>query len=218
MMRKRWFFLMVVILISFSAVKVFAETDEELKIEEIEDVYAVKRAGLYYVQLSIDDDGIRAQRLLKINVLFSKSVLNKEAKEAIDARDFLLDEGRFEELSDSELILFSQAHAWDIETGESLPVKVVNKELGERSGSYRVTFSTIKGTEVTINAYEGWVYKNLLVDYKDQQLYDSGLRKSLTLPVILLSSLFFLPILLVIILYFVVQRQLQQTRNILFKK
>ena len=89
---------------------------------------------------------------IKLNVTRDKPVFNEEAGEKISASDFLLDLSDIDELDDVAIETLASAEAWDAETDEPISIKSVEHEIVKEIGTYPVTFTTVGGTSITVNA------------------------------------------------------------------
>lgn len=103
-----------------------------------------------YRQISINhavSDGL-------INVVFKGDKVRKNVgnQEGITACDFSLTAKQVKQkVSDSVLIKKAYAQAWNLLNGDSVPItKVDRSELKAKEETYDVTFSTAKGTSVTV--------------------------------------------------------------------
>ncbi len=80
-------------------------------------------------------------------------VIVPDNKEAIGANDFMLTKDQVATVTDAELINLANAEAFNTDTGASVPIITVDKtDIEAKVGVYDVTFSTEKGTSVTVKA------------------------------------------------------------------
>lgn len=89
---------------------------------------------------------------IKLQVTRDKPVFNEEEGEKISASDFLLDISDIDELDDVGVETLASAEAWDSETDEPVSIKEVEYDIKKEIGVYPVTFSTSRGTSITVNA------------------------------------------------------------------
>lgn len=89
---------------------------------------------------------------IKLQVTRDRPVVNDEEGEKISASDFLLDLSDIDELDDITVETLASAEAWDSETEEPVSIKEIEHEIQKEIGVYPVTFSTARGTSITVNA------------------------------------------------------------------
>ena len=89
---------------------------------------------------------------VKLYLTKDQPVFNEETGEKISAGDFLLDVTDIETLDDVAIETLASAEAWDDETGEPISIKSVEHEIKDEIGTYPVTFTTARGTSITVNA------------------------------------------------------------------
>ncbi|MDH6366905.1 MULTISPECIES: ABC transporter ATP-binding protein [Breznakia] len=77
-------------------------------------------------------------------------IFNEDAGEYISANNFYVDVQDFDELTDDDIIARADAQAWDAETEEYVGFSNVTYEELVGEDTYPVTFSTSKGTSITI--------------------------------------------------------------------
>ena len=90
-----------------------------------------------------------AAKTIKLNVLGNQDVFNEAANEKMSASDFTMDIEDVAEITDEELILRSNAQAWDASTEEEIIINEVIHDIKQVAGKYEITFKTEKGTSVT---------------------------------------------------------------------
>lgn len=89
----------------------------------------------------------------KINVVFKGDKTSKGKGNGITASDFTLLSREVSKISDASLIRRAGAQAWSTTTGDEVAVTTVDRsKLKKKEGTYNVTFSTAKGTSVTVQA------------------------------------------------------------------
>lgn len=89
---------------------------------------------------------------IKLQVTRDRPVVNDEEGEKISASDFLLDLSDIDELDDITVETLASAEAWDSETEEPVSIKEIEHDIQKEIGVYPVTFSTARGTSITVNA------------------------------------------------------------------
>jgi len=82
-----------------------------------------------------------------------KPVFNESAKEYISANSFYLDILDIDELSDDEIIARADAQAWDESDEEYLSLAKIEYDIKKEPGTYPVTFSTNKGTSISVEIF-----------------------------------------------------------------
>ena len=78
-------------------------------------------------------------------------MFNEEAKEKMSASDFTMDIEDVASISEQDLILRSNAQAWDSQTEEDIAIKEVIYDIKPEAGKYPIIFRTASGTEISIN-------------------------------------------------------------------
>lgn len=89
-----------------------------------------------------------------INTVYKGAELekNKGNGEGITANDFALTTKKIKEIDDATYIQRAVAQAWNLTNGDPVPITSVDKsKVKAKEGTYKVTFSTAKGTSVTVN-------------------------------------------------------------------
>lgn len=89
-----------------------------------------------------------------ITAVFKGDKVSKNAgnQEGITANDFGLRNSDVSDISNARLIKKAYAQAWSLVSGDPVPItKVDRSNLKKKDGTYKVTFSTAKGTSVTVN-------------------------------------------------------------------
>lgn len=89
---------------------------------------------------------------IKLQVTRDKPIFNEDEGEKISASDFLLDISDIDELDKVAVETLASAEAWDSETEERVSIKDVEFDIKKEIGVYPVTFTTAKGTSITVNA------------------------------------------------------------------
>lgn len=161
------------LLVSMLLIHVFLTVsfaDEEIKLIEDKSM----QAGTFPVYL-IDKDphGNEISKVVKVTVTFPNTIQNRSVNEAIDASDFKSTIDTIESMSHEDLRKIGKARAWSTLTGEDIPIV---KTQVEKTGnhSFKVTYTTEKGTNTTVNAIE--FVDDLLpynrVQYKIEERYE----------------------------------------------
>lgn len=88
---------------------------------------------------------------VKMIVTKEHDVASSDAKERISANSFFVDLEDVKELNDAEIIARADAQAWDPESDEYLSISKIEYDIKAEIGNYPVTFSTVGGTEITVN-------------------------------------------------------------------
>jgi len=92
-----------------------------------------------------------ASKKITLHVLGDKDVYSEENNEKMSASDFTMDIEDVATISDQDLILRSNAQAWDATSEEEIAINEVIHEIKAEAGHYTITFKTAKGTEVKAN-------------------------------------------------------------------
>lgn len=149
LMNKKLFFF-VTLFFAFTLISAHAQT---LTIKEGQ---RIEKAGTYYYPFSvIGEDGVESSTERKATIIFPYSVINQNLLEGIDAKDIHTNLENLDSLSQLELIDLARAHAWSIETGESVPIHSVSvhTENLKPGSAYKVTFATGKNTKISVDTY-----------------------------------------------------------------
>ena len=85
---------------------------------------------------------------VNMRVIRNHEVTSEDGKEKISANNFYVDVDDVEEMDDKELIAFSNAQAWEVETDDYISIAKVEYELEKEEGQYPVTFTTADGTSI----------------------------------------------------------------------
>ena len=83
---------------------------------------------------------------VNMRVIRNHEVTSEDGKEKISANNFYVDVDDVEEMDDKEIIAFSNAQAWEVETDDYISIAKVEYELEKEEGQYPVTFTTADGT------------------------------------------------------------------------
>ena len=85
---------------------------------------------------------------VNMRVIRNHEVTSEDGKEKISANNFYVDVDDVEEMDDKEIIAFSNAQAWEVETDDYISIAKVEYELKKDKGQYPVTFTTADGTSI----------------------------------------------------------------------
>lgn len=85
---------------------------------------------------------------VNMRVIRNHEVTSEDGKEKISANNFYVDVDDVEEMDDKEIIAFSNAQAWEVETDDYISIAIVEYELEKEEGQYPVTFTTADGTSI----------------------------------------------------------------------
>ena len=85
---------------------------------------------------------------VNMRVIRNHEVTGEDGKEKISANNFYVDVDDVEEMDDKEIIAFSNAQAWEVETDDYISIAKVEYELEKEEGQYPVTFTTADGTSI----------------------------------------------------------------------
>ena len=85
---------------------------------------------------------------VNMRVIRNHEVTSEDGKEKISANNFYVDVVDVEEMDDKEIIAFSNAQAWEVETDDYISIAKVEYELEKEEGQYPVTFTTADGTSI----------------------------------------------------------------------
>ncbi|MCI5774709.1 MAG: TOBE domain-containing protein, partial [Erysipelotrichaceae bacterium] len=112
------------------------------------EVKSVLFKGVHYEIIVETASG--TSKTVTMHVLGNKDIVNEEAHEKISASDFYMDLEDVENLSDAMVVARANAQAWNNED-EDVSLSKIEYDVKNEIGTYPCTFSTAKGTEVTIN-------------------------------------------------------------------
>ena len=85
---------------------------------------------------------------VNMRVIRNHEVTSEDGKEKISANNFYVDVDDVEEMDDKEIIAFSNAQAWEVETDDYISIAKVEYELEKEEGQNPVTFTTADGTSI----------------------------------------------------------------------
>jgi len=104
--------------------------------------------GMHYE--TIVETRVGTSITVKMQVTQDRPVVNEDAGEKISANAFLIDIEDVTELDDAKIVALASAEAWDSETEEPVSIKTIDHDIKAETGEYTVTFSTAKGTSITV--------------------------------------------------------------------
>ena len=87
---------------------------------------------------------------VKMQVTQDRPVVNEDAGEKISANAFLIDIEDVAELDDAKVVALASAEAWDSVSEDPVSIKTVDYDIKAETGEYTATFSTAKGTSITV--------------------------------------------------------------------
>lgn len=102
-----------------------------------------------YRQISVN----HAMSNKNLNIVYKgdKTETNDTNKETITASDFTILIKKVDKMTDADWIARAHASAWSTANGDSVKVtKVDHSKVKKEEGTYKVTYSTAKGTSVTV--------------------------------------------------------------------
>ena len=133
------------------------KVDVVIRPEDI-DIVDVKDGKMTGEVLSVLFKGVHYEIMLEtvpgtsvtvnMRVIRNHEVTSEDGKEKISANNFYVDVDDVEEMDDKEIIAFSNAQAWEVETDDYISIAKVEYELEKEEGQYPVTFTTADGTSI----------------------------------------------------------------------
>lgn len=133
--------------------KVFWGIVKDIDINKAEETLSVRLDHVVseweYRQISVNNAVIDGN----VDMVFrgDKVKKSKASDEGITASDFTIDTKNFDKITDKMLIEKANAQAWQLSTGDKVKITKVDKsKLKKKEDDYEVTFSTAKGTSVTV--------------------------------------------------------------------
>ncbi|TDW08862.1 hypothetical protein EDD63_1652 [Breznakia blatticola] len=200
------------ILLSFMVPVLANEEDVEST-----DPESIKKPGTYFIKVQVGEPGNEVTRYIKTTITFPKSKINEKNQEGIDASDIRIQPNTIQNLSNKELINKANVRAWSLIDGKSVPItKVMVKKSNESQVAYVVTFSTKKNTSIQANVYEGQVSK---MSFETLAIYLSEEHQSNRWSITSIAvGMSILPIILILVVSFYLQKQLHASQQILYEK
>lgn len=195
--------------IFFTAMPVHARTPEIISAEELKEV---RQAGTYLVYMKADEASL--ENLVKVTVTFPYTIINKTVGEGIDGSDFEYQDEEVKDMSLQDLVAKANVYAWDLEDGSDVPITKSEVE-GEHGEVMEVSFSTAKGTTITIQAVGGnaslFERKDFMYTYPtDKEMpYGWSVDYSLFFSVLFLV-LVVCPLLLTWLIYGIIDRKIEE--------
>ncbi len=211
MMRK--FVVIVVLLFGLMVTPLSART-----VITLDELKEVETAGTYFVEIYTNDlQGNRVSKVVSVTVKFPRTVVS--IGQGIDATDLRISKQMFDQMDEKSWIEQAKAHAWLIETGESIPV-IQSRVESIGNGQFRVYFKTGSGVETFS-----------FVQVVDQEVISDTLKPVFINPTTkevfkqfnlqMLTGLFILilmPILFLLLIYFVFWKRIRAIYTLLTKK
>ena len=133
---------------------------EDMKIVKPEEgilrgeVKSVLFKGVHYELMVETRTGVT--KTVKMNVITQHDIVNEQAQEKISANDFYvdLDDLVNNEMTDQDYISTANAQAWSQDEEErDISLTKISHNIEKAPGIYSITFSTDKGTSVTVKVY-----------------------------------------------------------------
>ena len=110
-------------------------------------VISVLFKGVHYEVIVETKKG--ASKSVKLHVLGNEDVFNETANEKMSASDFTMDIEDVASISEQDLILRSNAQAWNPDTEEEIAIKEVIYDIKPEAGKYPIIFKTANGTQIS---------------------------------------------------------------------
>ena len=107
---------------------------------------------------------------VNMRVIRNHEVTSEDGKEKISANNFYVDVDDVEEMDDKEIIAFSNAQAWEVETDDYISIAKVEYELEKEEGQYPVTFTTANEAVMAFNFFK------TVDEINDSQALDTDLK------------------------------------------
>ncbi len=105
---------------------------------------------------------------VKMHVSEDRPVENREAKEKISANSFCLDFDDVEKLDDARILELASAEAWKSDTDEPVAIREIIYDIRKEVGTYHVTFKTLAGTTIIIEANVVHENRNVSSFFKEE--------------------------------------------------
>ena len=112
------------------------------------EIKSVLFKGVHYEVIAETSSG--TSKTVTLHVTGEHDVVNEEAHERISASSFTMDLEDVPSLTNSEIIARANAQAWT-DDDQDLSISSVVYDVKEEVGTYQCTFSTEKGTSITVN-------------------------------------------------------------------
>ena len=112
-----------------------------------------------YRQISVNHAVSGSEANSKLNIVYKGDKVEKDfdTDETITANEFTVADSRIDDMTRADWIAKARATAWKTSNGEKVKITTVDTSKIEREddkwkeGTYKVTFSTAKGTSVTVD-------------------------------------------------------------------
>ena len=133
-----------------------AQNSQNNTIIDADSITYAEEAGSYPVTFEYKDEkGKSVTTTVYITLLYLRTVISDTYSEGIDAYDIEVAPGMFAQLTDTDLIRLTNAHAWRTDNGAGVPVVMVGRAtVNQKLGKYQVTFKTLNQTATTVNVIE----------------------------------------------------------------
>ncbi|MDO4198950.1 MAG: ABC transporter ATP-binding protein [Erysipelotrichaceae bacterium] len=112
-------------------------------------VLSVLFKGVHYEVIVETKRG--ASKKIKLHVMGNEDVYNQVANEKMSASDFTMDIEDVDSITDEDLILRSNAQAWNAETEDEIVISKVSHSIEKKAGKYPITFATSQGTMINVD-------------------------------------------------------------------
>lgn len=179
---------------------------------------SVEDVGTYPITYSYYDEetGLEKEKTVYVTLTRDKTIINQEYQEAIDANDLLVEKGVLDEVTDEELIRMTNAKAWDVRTGNSLPIVVVElKVVNEAQGIYSVFYSTQAGTSVVIYIVE---MEGYFVTGKNSYMNLTDFKMISKRQLYIIYTLVFVLLIMMVFVFIYSNKKLDDMEYVLYRK
>lgn len=178
-----------------------------------------EQVDVYPIALTYYDEetGEAIEKIIYMSVVTINTIISMENAEGIDAFDAIVSQGTMENITDTALIEITQARAWDIETGGTIPIHVshVTQIFGKKQ-TYEVTFSTTKNTQIVVQIIE---QETVTLQVESSYLAPTNVwEKSSKYFLTFIVFIIVLPIILLIMMFFLSQNKIKKMQKLLFEK
>jgi len=182
-----------------------------------EEITHIENAGTYPVEINYKDEetGEFVKGIIYVTIHHKRTVENKKIWEAIDAHDITIAQEKFMKISDQELIHLTNAHAWNMQDGSSIPIAEVTRETADKAtGVYAVQFATANGTATTVNVREAATRQMISAE----QYYSFSEFPQIFYFPLVFGVLFLLMLLLLVSAYQQMKNKLNETKKLLYDR
>lgn len=220
--KKRYLFLIVTLMSAYLmnyGLPFFAEESEVIdeKIYTVEEIEVIEEAGTYPVRISYtnSETGVTVEDIIYLTVSHQRTIVNETLQEAIDAHDIEIKKGYFDKLSDQELMYLTNAKAWQLQNGQKIEIKNVDRdEKNADINRYKVTFSTEQGTNITVHVIES----SEVIISKNEEYYSFLEFPYIFYFELALTIIIVFPLIALILSYWWMQREVGETEKVLYRK